>query len=84
LAEDLWDYDLRRSVILPLTPEALQTLIDDCVKDAIDQVSTRTLSSFGEIIFLFCDFALHVEQTAPHVDVPEFLRQAGLRAASGE
>lgn len=29
--------------------------------------------------FLFCEFALHVEQTAPHVDVPEFLRQGHVR-----
>lgn len=80
---DFGAYQLQMSAKFPQTPEALQAVITDRVEDAVGQVVRRGHSSLIDMVGLFCDFALHVDQTCPHVDVPEFLRQAGLRAASG-
>lgn len=41
-------------------------------------------SALSDMIGLFCDFGQYSEQASPHVNVPEFLRQAELRAAPGE
>jgi len=79
LLED-FAYQAQRSVAFPQTPEELQTLISDFVADATDQAG----KVFVQLISLFCDFARYAEQTSPDIDVPGFLRQAGLRAALDE
>lgn len=84
LVEDLAAQKLEWSVELPRTPEALQAVVTDCMQEAAVQVGRRAYSALSYMIKLFCDFALYTEQTSADIDVPEFLRQAGLRAASGE
>ncbi len=82
LIEGFSAYDLR--FVEPQTPEAVRAVIFECAEKAVDQVGGRAFHAVSEMITLFCDFAQYAEQTSPHVNVPEFLRQAGLRAASGE
>jgi hypothetical protein len=84
LVEGFNDYDLQRSVEVPQTPEAIQAVITDCVKDFVDQIGSQTMTAFVQMLGLFYELAQYAEQTSPLVNVPEFLRQAGLRAASGE
>ncbi|MDQ4102377.1 MAG: hypothetical protein M3186_01180 [Actinomycetota bacterium] len=84
LAEDLAGQELEWSVELPRTPQALRAVITECMENAADQVSRRAYGALSHMINLFCDLALYAEQTSPEIDVPEFLRRAGLRAASGE
>jgi hypothetical protein len=84
LVEDLAAQELEWSVELPRTPQALQAVITECMENAAAQVGRRAYSALSYMIRLFCDLALYAEQTSPEIDVPEFLRRAGLRAASGE
>jgi hypothetical protein len=65
---------------LPRTPEYCDRLLSHVAEQTI----FRPVSAFAYLCSLFNEFASHVEQTCPAIDVPEFLRQAGLRAASDE
>lgn len=82
LVEDLAAQELEWSVELPRTLEEFRVVVTECMQDAAAQVGDRAYSALSYMIRLFCDFALYAEQTSPDIDVPEFLRQAGLRAAS--
>jgi hypothetical protein len=84
LVEHLAAQQLEWSVELPRTQEAFRTAITECMQDAAVQVGRRAYSALSYMIRLFCEFALYAEQTSPEIDVPEFLHQVGLRAASGE
>lgn len=84
LVHNLAAHNLTWSVGLPRTREEFRAVVTRCIEDATDQVGRRAYSALSHMIALFSDFALYAEQTSPDIDVPEFLRQAGLRAASGE
>ncbi len=84
LADGLGAYKFEKSVELPRTPDAFRVVITECVDDAANLVGRRAVRDLTDMISLFCDFAQYAERTSPDIDVPEFLRQAGLRAASGE
>lgn len=84
LVKDLAAQELKWSVELPRTTVAFQAVVTECMQDAAEQVGHRAYSALSYMIKLFCDFALYAEQTSPDIDVPEYLRQAGLRAAAGE
>jgi hypothetical protein len=84
LVEDLAGQKLEWSVELPRTPEAFRAVITECIEETAAHVGHRAYAALSYMIRLFSDFALYSEQTSPEIDVSEFLRQAGLRAASGE
>jgi hypothetical protein len=68
----------------PQTQEQLEAVLTECVHKGAFETSRRAYSALGQMITLFNDLARYAERTSPDIDVPEFLRQAGLRAASGE
>lgn len=91
--QDITDgFESLLSAIIPTGPVAewsgdLPQTSEECdrlLRDVATQASRRASHVFIHLVSLFNEFAVHVEQTCPAVDVPEFLRQAGLRAASGE
>ena len=84
LVEDLAGQQLEWSVELPRTMDAFRTVITECIENTAAHVGRRAYVALSYMIRLFSDFALYAEQTSPDIDVSEFLRQAGLRAASGE
>jgi hypothetical protein len=84
LVEDLAAQNLEWSVELPRTREAFRAVITQCMEEAAAQVGRRAYSALSYMIGLFSDFALYAEQTSLDIDVPDFLRQAGLSAATGE
>lgn len=84
LVRDLATHNLQWSVEIPRTRAEFRAAVTKCIEDATDQVGRRAYSALSYIIALFSDFALYAERTSPEIDVAEFLRQAGLRAASGE
>lgn len=69
---------------LPRTLDELRAVINECIQDTAAQVGSRAYSALVYLISLFSELALYAEQRSPDIDVPEFLRQAGLRAASDE
>jgi hypothetical protein len=69
---------------LPQTPEELEAVLTGVVEKATLQTGQRAYGALVYMIMAFNDLARYAEQTSPDIDVPEFLRQAGLRAASGE
>lgn len=84
LIQDLTAQQLEWTVGLPRTRDELRAVINKCIQDAAAQVGSRAYSALVYLISLFCELALYAEETSQDIDVPEFLRQAGLRAASGE
>lgn len=61
--------------------EENHAVIVEYMEDVVDQLGREAYGAAFDVIGLFCDFAEYVEQTYPQVDVAEFLRQAGIRAA---
>jgi hypothetical protein len=59
-------------------------VINECIQEAAARVGSRAYSALAYVISLFSELALYAERSSPDIDVAEFLRQAGLRAASGE
>lgn len=84
LVQDLTAQQLEWSEELPRTLDEFRFVINRCIQDAAAQVGGRAYSALVSLISLFSELALYAEQMSPDIDVPEFLRQAGLRAASGE
>ena len=75
------DPEVTRAIDLGRRPR--RTTADQrMLEDATAQVGRRAYSALSYMIKLFCDFALYAEQASPVIDVPEFLRRAGLRAAA--
>lgn len=69
---------------LPQTPEELEAVLAEVAQKVTLQASHKAYAALASMIGLFYDFAEYAEQTSSDIDVPEFLRQAGLRAASGQ
>jgi hypothetical protein len=69
---------------LPQTSEELEAVLAEHTQDAALQVCRKAFQALVYMISLFYDFTGYAGQTCPDIDVPEFLRQAGLRAASDE
>jgi hypothetical protein len=82
LVQDLGVRNFTWSARLPRTAQEFRDVVTKCIEDAADQVSHRAYTALSHMIALFIEFALYAEQTSPDIDVPEFLHQAGLRAAS--
>jgi hypothetical protein len=84
LVQDLTTQQLEWSVELPRTLEEFRAVINECIQEAAARVGSRAYSALAYVISLFSELALYAERSSPDIDVAEFLRQAGLRAASGE
>ena len=84
LVQDLAAHKFRWSAERPRTAQEFGAVVTKCIEDATDQVSRRAYTALSHMIALLVDFTLYAEQTSPDIDVPEFLHQAGLRAASDE
>jgi hypothetical protein len=69
---------------LPQTAEQLKTVLTEVVENATHQTSQRAYKALVYMIVMFNDLARYAEQTSPDIDIPEFLRQAGIRAASDD
>jgi hypothetical protein len=69
---------------LPQTPQELEAVLAEVAEKATLQASQKAYSALAYMIGVFYDFAEYAEQASPDLDVPEFLREAGIRAASGE
>jgi hypothetical protein len=80
---DFMTYKLDRHFDVPPTQDGIEAVVTACLTDIVRQVRKQTTTVFGAMAALFCELALEAEQTS-QVDVPEFLHQAGLHAASGE
>jgi hypothetical protein len=65
---------------LPQTAEEFEV----AVQKAKEQTGIRAYGALGYMISVFNDLTRYAEAACPDVDIPEFLRQAGLRAASDE
>ena len=84
LVQDLGVGNFTWSARVPRTAQEFGDVVTKCIEDAADQVSRRAYTALSHMIALFIEFARYAEQTSPDIEVPEFLHQAGLRAASDE
>jgi hypothetical protein len=69
---------------VPQTPEEFEAVLTECVQKATQQTGLRAYSALVHMINVFNDLASYAEQACADVNIPEFLRQAGIRAASDE
>jgi hypothetical protein len=69
---------------LPHTSEELEALLAEHTQEAALHVCRKAFRALVYMISLFTDLACYAERTCPDIDISEFLRQAGLRAASEE
>lgn len=56
--------------------------IQDVAYQVAQQLGARSQEAIGFLISIFCSFAEYAESTSPDIDVPGFLRAAGLDLAT--
>ena len=69
---------------LPRTLDEFRAVINECIQDAAAQVGSRAYSAWYLPDQSVQRVGTVCRAGSPDIDVPEFLRQAGLRAASDE